>query len=211
MWIGLLTAGAHPGRPPSTEGLATLFTWGPRERARIDGPEGALAGGVRMLARPAQAAPATGDPRCFACRAPYLVPEPAEVRAREDIVELGRRADEQQDPGGARDVDDGPPLASETDAAGRPKAVFALLHVELGARHAVVGQALLYIPGGSVVTLLPLDCLSPYAALIRQLGYPRHACERCGAIAPAGGLGEPRDAGRGPNRATRRRTGRRAA
>jgi hypothetical protein len=195
MWIGLLTGGTHPGRTNAAAGVATLFTWGPRERARIDGPEAALADGVRMLRRAGPRSLGAGhDPRCFTCRAPYVIPDPEEIRAQDDIRELGERLDDE--------AGDDPPAA--TAVRPRTEAVFALVHVEDGPPIGSEGEALVFVPGTSVVSLIPLDCLGTFAGILRDVGYPEHRCERCDTVAPGGSLGEP-------SRAARRRAGRRAA
>jgi hypothetical protein len=196
MWIGLLTGGTHPDRPRAAAGVATLFTWGPRERARIDGPEAALADGVRMLRRAGPRSLGAGhDPRCFTCRAPYVIPDPEAIRGQDDIRELGERLDDEAE---------GDPRAATVLQPGT-EAVFALVHVDDGRPIGSEGEALVFVPGTSVVSLIPLDCLGAFAGILRDVGYPEHRCERCATVAPGGSLGAPGRAAR------RRRAGRRAA
>lgn len=198
MWIGLLTEGAHPARPADDHGVATLLAWGPRERARVDGPQAALVAGVRgMRAQGPASVGRACEPRCFACRAPYLIPDPDLVRAREDIQELGERTrDDDADPRGA--------VASEGAVYDvPPQAVFALVHVEDGTPVGREGEALVCIPGSPVLSLIPFDCLAEFAGILGQLGVPLSHCDGCGTLAPGGSLGEP-------SRSARRRAARAA-
>ncbi|MCW3000697.1 MAG: hypothetical protein JWN65_4246 [Solirubrobacterales bacterium] len=212
MWIGLLTQGTHPCRPAASEGLATLFAWGRRERSRIDGLQAEIAAGVRMMRRtqPATLGPAY-EPRCFDCRRPYLIPDPVQVRAQDDIVELGSRADPDDD--ADDDDDDDPDCESATSVDPKTvRAVFALVHVEDTAAVGDEGEALVYVPGTSLVVLIPLDCLPDHASMLTKAGpgFLPVPCDGCGTPAPGGTLSEPNRASR-RLAARRRGGGRRAA
>lgn len=194
MWIGLLTAGPHPERPPSAEGLATLFTWGPRERARIDGPQWALCGGVRAMRQAARAGLGPfNDPRCFECRQPYPLPDPDELRADADAREVGGK---RPDPGPPPP----PPSAAAAPPIGSGPAVFAAVHVWDGPADDSA-EVLVLIPGSGVASLIPLGALGVFAGIVREAGFEPLVCERCGTMAPGGSLGEPLP---GANRAARR-------
>jgi hypothetical protein len=206
MWIGLLTQGTHPCRPAGSEGLATLFAWGRRERSRIDGLQAEIAAGVRMTREtaPATLGPAY-EPRCFDCRRPYLIPDPLRVRAQDDIVDLGARTESDDDANDDAGRDDDP--ACETATSVDPKtlrAVFALVHVEDTAAVGAEREALVYVPGTSLVALIPLDCLPDHAGMLTEAGpgFLPIPCDGCGALAPGGTLSEP-------NRASRRLAARR--
>jgi hypothetical protein len=228
MWIGLLTQGTHPCRPAASEGVATLFTWGSRERARIDGPQADIAAGVRMMRRTSPSTVgAAFEPRCFDCRRPYLLPDPDEIRAQDDIAEFGADTDPGTDPdpedpdpgtdtepGTEPDTDfdtptdgtpeddtpeDGPGSPAATQAQGTARAVFALVHVVDDDPVGAEGEALVHVPGTTLVMLIPLDLLPDYAGLLGEAfaDLPRQPCDQCGALAPGGSLSEP-------NRASRR-------
>ncbi len=200
MWIGLLTAGTHPSRPANAERLATLFVWGPQARARIDGPQDQITAGIRTLRLTA------GDdvgtlclPRCFACRHPYPLPDPFEVRAQQETLDLE---------GGFGDTTEPDPAEGGDDLTGprqhpSGRAVFALVHVEDRAPAGAEGEALVLVPSIALAVLVPFDALGILAELLGEAfaEQPLPECERCGEVAPGGNLGEP-------NRAARRRAAR---
>jgi hypothetical protein len=186
MWIGLLTQGTHPSRAAaSSKGLATLFAWGSQERVRVDGPQAHLAAGVRMMRRTSPSTVgAAFQPRCFDCRQAYLIPDPDEIRAREDIQELGAGPDADPDPE--------PDADAATPGEGAGLAVFALVHVADTEPIGDEGEALIHVPGSPLVMLIPFQCLPEYAGVLGRAsaGLLPQPCDRCGALAPGGPLGE---------------------
>jgi hypothetical protein len=206
MWIGLLTAGAHPSRPAAVEHLATLFAWGPQTRARVDGPQGGIPDGIRALRRSARDDIGTlCRPRCFSCRRPYPLPDAGEIRAQQDIVDLADGLDaDDPDVAGPDDEGAGPRPAR----APRTKAVFALVHVEDHAPEGDEGEALVLVPSTMLALLAPFDAVGLFADLIGKAfgDVPLPGCDGCGEPVPGGTLGAPNRAAR--RRAARGRSGR---
>jgi hypothetical protein len=203
MWIGLLTAGVHPARPAATRHLATLFVWGPQTRARIDGPQHGIPDGIRAVRRTARDDVGTlCRPRCFSCRRPYPLPDPGEIRTREDIPGM---ADPPGDGADHTEVDTPAPERARSAAA---NAVFALVHVEDSAPEGDEGEALVLVPSTMLALLLPFDALGDFAGLIGEAfgDVLLPACEGCGEPVPGGQLGEPDRAAR--RQAARGRSGR---
>ncbi len=199
MWIGLLTAGAHPARPAANAHLATLFAWGPRTRARVDGPQAALPDGIRALRRSAPDEVGTlCRPRCFTCREPYPLPDPLEIRAQQDAADLGDpdATDGPDDPGA--DAEARRLAGGRTPAPGA--AVFALVHIADEAPEGDEGEALVLVPSTMLALLVPFDALGIFSGLVADafgaLALPE--CGVCASAVPGGTLGEP-------NRAARRR------
>lgn len=228
MWIGLLTGGAHPERPAASAPVATLFVWDDRRRARVDGPDRGVADGIRMLrgsGRRGLGPPA--DPRCFVCREPYLIPDPAAIRAQEDIPVLDAHATAREAAGGGTraglggETDAGDALVGDADADGpvpggpptpERSAVFALVHVEDHRPIGCEGEALVHVPGTQVVSLVPFAALDVFLSILGDVGYELPRCDRCGTLAPGGSLADLGMPGLpAPGRAGRRQGRRRAA
>jgi hypothetical protein len=211
MWIGLLTAGAHPSRAAGDNEAVTLLAWGRKERLRIDGPPAAVVGGLRSVRRHAPAALGVAhDPRCFACREPYPLPFADVIRARADAGDLG--ADDDADPVvGAWNEREPDTVVQRRDTDGR-NAVFLLVHVDDDAPAGDEGEALVVVAGTNTALLVPFDAMARMvdgiSAACAEDPVPR--CCRCGCPVPGGAIGAHAPAA-GPNRAQRRREARRVA
>ncbi len=196
MWIGLLTPGAHPGRPPATEHVATLFSWTREGRARIDGPPEAVDAGLRMMRAATDLGPAFA-PRCFTCLLTYRLPDPAEVRGLDDADVRTLGPD-----GGEPDGD-----ADASRVAALPgRATFLCVHVDDDAPVGEEGEVIVHVPGTQLVTLVPFGCVAAFASIAAEAyaDVEPAACNGCGTTMPGGALGAPSRAAR---RAAVRRTG----